>query len=82
MSMVLYILVGVKFVAPTEADIPKFHSIYTQRGLRHCLSSVGRQYQSLSSGMSDEFRFPRFFYVFLCETLKSVQGICGYLKIL
>ena len=40
-----------------------YYRIYIQRGLRHCLSSEDGQYQSLVRGMSDDFRFPRFFYV-------------------
>ena len=39
-----------------------YNRIYIQRGLRHCLSSEDGQYQSLVRGMSDELRFPRFFY--------------------
>ncbi len=46
-----------------------------QRGLRHCLSSVGRQCESLICGMSDEFRFPRFlFSVFMVNAGLGILG--------
>lgn len=39
------------------------HIDMQQRGLRHCLSSDAGQCEGLTSGMSDDFRSPRFFYV-------------------
>ena len=42
-----------------------YSNIYIQRGLRHCLSSEDGQCESLVRGMSDEFRFPRFFFTFI-----------------
>ena len=66
MSMVLYIpCKGESLFVSTKRVSKQSVLIYTQRGLRHCLSSDGRQCESLICGMSDDFRFPRFFYVVL-----------------
>ena len=54
-------------VRPNGSSIGLFD--IQQRGLRHCLSSVGRQCESLVYGMSDDLRFPRFFYVALSKWL-------------
>ena len=40
-----------------------FSRIYTRRGLRHCLSSVGRHAKAYRSGMSDDTRDPALFYM-------------------
>ena len=39
------------------------HSVIYRRGLRHCLSTAGGQCEGLVHKISNEFRFPRFFYV-------------------
>ncbi len=54
-----------------------YYRIYIQRGLRHCLSSEDGQYQSLRCGMSDGFRFPRFFMVVSHQLIGSGIAVLG-----
>ncbi len=48
-----------------------------QRGLRHCLSSTKGQCEGLIRGMSDELRYPRFFF-FICILHSTDNNWCGY----
>ena len=76
MSMGLYIFGSDALNVSNQTDyfiIP--FPIYIQRGLRHCLSSVDGRCESLTSGMSDEFRFPRFlFSVFIVNAGSGILG--------
>mgnify|MGYP006390836339 CR=1 FL=1 len=48
--------------------------LFTQRGLRHCLSLGKGNARAFKSGMSDETRIPALFYVVLNELFLSAIG--------
>ena len=51
-----------------------------QRGLRHCLSSTKGQCEGLIRGMSDELRYPRFFFMPYCNSNNSALRVSGETK--
>ena len=73
MSMVC--IFSVQIHVSEQMGISNIRHNMQQRGLRHCLSSVDGRCESLTSGMSDEFRFPRFlFSVFMVNAGLGILG--------
>lgn len=67
MSMVLYIPVQALCTTSIQHGFSKQSVPYIHTAWASALLILGGgQCESLSSGMSDEFRFPRFFYVVVC----------------